>query len=158
MIESLNKMSKIVQRLTHERGEEPPPELIAEHMDVPIEKVRALLESLRDAISLDAPVGEDGGTVVGDFVEDPSAEMPDQALAVTERAKQTRALLEILSEREAKVLRMRFGIDEPEDLTLEEVGKSFELTRERIRQIETKALRKLRLPSGHRGLRGHIER
>jgi RNA polymerase primary sigma factor len=144
--------------MVQEGGEEPSPEQVAARMNVPVEKIRMLLEATREPVSLDAPVGEDGGATVSDFVEDLSFPAPDDALGDTELSRETRDLLKLLSPREEQVLRMRFGIDSPSDQTLEEVGKSFELTRERIRQIETKALRKLRLPSYHRKLKGHIER
>jgi RNA polymerase primary sigma factor len=158
MVETHNKLSKTLRDMVQEGGEEPTPEQIAHRMNVPVEKIRMLLEATRDPVSLDAPVGEDGGATVGDFVEDLSFASPDEALGDSELSRETRDLLKLLSPREEQVLRMRFGIDSPGDLTLEEVGKSFELTRERIRQIETKALRKLRLPSFHRKLKSHIER
>ncbi len=158
MVETHNKLSKTLRDMVQEGGEEPSPEELAARMNVPVEKIRMLLEATRDPVSLDAPVGEDGGATVGDFVEDLSFPSPDDALGDNELSRETRDLLKLLSPREEQVLRMRFGIDSPGDLTLEEVGKSFELTRERIRQIETKALRKLRLPSFHRKLKTHIER
>jgi RNA polymerase primary sigma factor len=158
MVETHNKLSKTLRDMVQEGGEEPTPDQLAARMNVPLEKIRMLLEATRDPVSLDAPVGEDGGATVGDFVEDLSFPSPDDALGDNELSRETRDLLKLLSPREEQVLRMRFGIDSPGDLTLEEVGKSFELTRERIRQIETKALRKLRLPSFHRKLKTHIER
>jgi RNA polymerase sigma factor (sigma-70 family) len=158
MVETHNKLSKTLRDMVQEGGDEPAPEQLAARMNVPVEKIRMLLEATRDPVSLDSPVGEDGGATVGDFVEDLSFPSPDEALGDTELSRETRDLLKLLSPREEQVLRMRFGIDAPGDLTLEEVGKSFELTRERIRQIETKALRKLRLPSFHRKLKSHIER
>jgi RNA polymerase primary sigma factor len=158
MVETHNKLSKTLRDMVQEGGDEPTPEQIAARMNVPIEKIRMLLEATRDPVSLDSPVGDDGGATVGDFVEDLSYPAPDEALGDRELSRETRDLLKLLSPREEQVLRMRFGIDSPGDLTLEEVGKSFELTRERIRQIETKALRKLRLPSFHRKLKSHIER
>jgi RNA polymerase primary sigma factor len=158
MVETHNKLSKTLRDMVQEGGDEPTPDELAARMNVPVEKIRMLLEATRDPVSLDAPVGEDGGATVGDFVEDLSFPSPDEALGDNELSRETRDLLKLLSPREEQVLRMRFGIDSPGDLTLEEVGKSFELTRERIRQIETKALRKLRLPSFHRKLKSHIER
>jgi RNA polymerase primary sigma factor len=158
MVETHNKLSKTLRDMVQEGGDEPTPEQIAARMNVPVEKIRMLLEATRDPVSLDSPVGEEGGATVGDFVEDLSFAAPDDALGDQELSRETRDLLKLLSPREEQVLRMRFGIDAPGDLTLEEVGKSFELTRERIRQIETKALRKLRLPSHHRKLKSHIER
>jgi RNA polymerase primary sigma factor len=158
MVETHNKLSKTLRDMVQEGGAEPTPEQLAARMNVPVEKIRMLLEATRDPVSLDAPVGDDGGATVGDFVEDLSFPAPDETLGDNELSRETRDLLKLLSPREEQVLRMRFGIDSPGDLTLEEVGKSFELTRERIRQIETKALRKLRLPSFHRKLKTHIER
>jgi len=158
MVETHNKMAKTLRDMVQEGGSEPTPEEIAVRMNVPVEKIRMLLEATRDPVSLDAPVGEDGGATVGDFVEDPSFPAPDETVGDRELSHETRELLKLLTPREEQVIRMRFGIDAPGDQTLEDVGKSFELTRERIRQIETKALRKLRLPSFHRKLKVHIER
>jgi len=158
MVETHNKLSKTLRDMVQEGGEEPTPEQIAVRMNVPVEKIRMLLEATRDPVSLDSPVGEDGGATIGDFVEDFSFPSPDDAVGDKELSHETRELLKLLTPREEQVLRMRFGIDAPGDQTLEDVGKSFELTRERIRQIETKALRKLRLPSFHRKLKVHIER
>jgi RNA polymerase primary sigma factor len=158
MVETHNKLSKTLRDMVQEGGEEPTPEQIAARMNVPVEKIRMLLEATRDPVSLDSPVGEDGGATIGDFVEDLSFPAPDDAVGDKELSHETRELLKLLTPREEQVLRMRFGIDAPGDQTLEDVGKSFELTRERIRQIETKALRKLRLPSFHRKLKVHIER
>lgn len=158
MVETHNKLSKTLRDMVQEGGEEPSPEQIAARMNVPVEKIRMLLEATRDPVSLDSPVGEDGGATIGDFVEDLSFAAPDDAVGDKELSHETRELLKLLTPREEQVLRMRFGIDAPGDQTLEDVGKSFELTRERIRQIETKALRKLRLPSYHRKLKVHIER
>ena len=158
MVETHNKLSKTLRDMVQEGGEEPTPEQVAARMNVPVEKIRLLLEATRDPVSLDSPVGEDGGATVGDFVEDPSFPAPDEAVGDKELSRETRELLKLLTPREEQVLRMRFGIDSAGDQTLEDVGKSFELTRERIRQIETKALRKLRLPSFHRKLKSHIER
>jgi RNA polymerase primary sigma factor len=158
MVETNNKLTKTLRDMVQDGGEDPTPEQLASRMNVPVEKIRVLLAATRDPVSLDAPVGEEGGSTVGDFVEDPSFAPPDEALGERELSRETRDLLKLLSPREEQVLRMRFGIDAPADQTLEEVGKSFELTRERIRQIETKALRKLRLPSFHRKLKTHIER
>ena len=158
MVETHNKLSKTLRDMVQEGGEEPTPEQIAVRMNVPVEKIRMLLEATRDPVSLDSPVGEEGGATIGDFVEDLSFPSPDDAVGDKELSHETRELLKLLTPREEQVLRMRFGIDSPGDQTLEDVGKSFELTRERIRQIETKALRKLRLPSFHRKLKVHIER
>jgi RNA polymerase primary sigma factor len=158
MVETHNKLSKTLRDMVQEAGEEPTPEQISARMNVPVEKIRTLLEATRDPVSLDAPVGDEGGATIGDFVEDLSFPAPDDAVGDKELSQEARDLLKLLTPREEQVLRMRFGIDAPGDQTLEDVGKSFELTRERIRQIETKALRKLRLPSYHRKLKVHIER
>ena len=158
MVETHNKLAKTLRDMVQEGGEEPTPEQIAARMNVPVEKIRMLLEATREPVSLDSPVGDEGGATVGDFVEDLSFSPPDTELGDKELSRETRELLKLLTPREEQVLRMRFGIDSPADQTLEEVGKSFELTRERIRQIETKALRKLKLPSYHRKLKVHIER
>jgi RNA polymerase primary sigma factor len=158
MVETHNKLSKTLRDMVQEAGEEPSPEQISARMNVPVEKIRTLLEATRDPVSLDAPVGDEGGATIGDFVEDLSFPAPDDAVGDKELSQEARDLLKLLTPREEQVLRMRFGIDAPGDQTLEDVGKSFELTRERIRQIETKALRKLRLPSYHRKLKVHIER
>jgi len=158
MVETHNKLSKTLRDMVQEGGEEPTPEQISVRMNVPVEKIRMLLEATRDPVSLDSPVGDEGGATIGDFVEDLSFPAPDDAVGDKELSEETRELLKLLTPREEQVLRMRFGIDAPGDQTLEDVGKSFELTRERIRQIETKALRKLRLPSFHRKLKVHIER
>jgi len=157
-VETHNKLSKTLRDMVQEGGDEPTPEEVAARMNVPVEKIYMLLEATRDPVSLDSPVGEDGGATVGDFVEDLTFPAPDTTVGDNELSREARDLLKLLSPREEQVLRMRFGIDAPGDLTLEEVGKSFELTRERIRQIETKALRKLKLPSFHRKLKAHIER
>jgi RNA polymerase primary sigma factor len=158
MVETHNKLAKTLRDMVQEGGEEPTPEQIAARMNVPVEKIRMLLEVTRDPVSLESPVGDEGGATVGDFVEDLSFPAPDDAMGDKELSHETRELLKLLTPREEQVLRMRFGIDAPGDQTLEDVGKNFELTRERIRQIETKALRKLRLPSFHRKLKVHIER
>jgi len=123
---------------------------------IPVEKVRAVMKIAREPISLETPVGNDGESHVGEFIPDDSGLPPDEAYAQMRFNDQTRQLLKTLTPREEKILRMRFGIDEPRDHTLEEVGESFSLTRERIRQIETKALRKLRLPSQHRKLKTYL--
>jgi RNA polymerase primary sigma factor len=158
MVETHNKLSKTLRDMVQEGGAEPSVEQVAARMNVSVEKIHILLEATRDPVSLDAPVGEDGGAAVGDFVEDFTFPSPEATVGDSELSREARDLLKLLSPREEQVLRMRFGIDAPGDLTLEEVGKSFELTRERIRQIETKALRKLKLPSFHRKLKAHIER
>jgi RNA polymerase primary sigma factor len=145
MYESLQKLTRMSRSLLQEYGREPTPEELAESTGIPVEKVRAVMKIAREPISLETPVGSDGESHVGEFIPDDSGLPPDEAYAQMRFNDQTR-----------QILRMRFGIDEPRDHTLEEVGESFSLTRERIRQIETKALRKLRLPSQHRKLKTYI--
>lgn len=156
MYESLQKLTRTSRSLLQEYGREATPEELAESTGIPVEKVRAVMKIAREPISLETPVGSDGESHVGEFIPDDSGTPPDEAYAKTRFNDQTRQLLKTLTPREEKILRMRFGIDEPRDHTLEEVGESFSLTRERIRQIETKALRKLRLPSQHRKLKTYI--
>ncbi len=156
MYESLQKLTRTSRSLLQEYGREPTPEELAETTGIPVEKVRAVMKIAREPISLETPVGSEGDSHVGEFIPDESGVAPDEAYAQMRFNDQTRQLLKTLTPREEKILRMRFGIDEPRDHTLEEVGESFSLTRERIRQIETKALRKLRLPSQHRKLRTYI--
>jgi RNA polymerase primary sigma factor len=156
MYESLQKLTRMSRSLLQEYGREPTPDELAESTGIPVEKVRAVMKIAREPISLETPVGSDGESHVGEFIPDESGLPPDEAYAQMRFNDQTRQLLKTLTPREEKILRMRFGIDEPRDHTLEEVGESFSLTRERIRQIETKALRKLRLPSQHRKLKTYI--
>ena len=156
MYESLQKLTRMSRSLLQEYGREPTPEELSESTGIPVEKVRAVMKIAREPISLETPVGNDGESHVGEFITDDSSLPPDEAYAQMRFNDQTRQLLKTLTPREEKILRMRFGIDEPRDHTLEEVGESFSLTRERIRQIETKALRKLRLPSQHRKLKTYI--
>jgi len=156
MYESLQKLTRTSRSLLQEYGREPTPEELAESTGIPAEKVRAVMKIAREPISLETPVGNDGDSQVGEFIPDDAGLPPDEAYAQIRFNDQTRQLLKTLTPREEKILRMRFGIDEARDHTLEEVGESFSLTRERIRQIETKALRKLRLPSQHRKLKTYI--
>lgn len=156
MYESLQKLTRMSRSLLQEYGREPTPEELAESTGIPAEKVRAVMKIAREPISLETPVGSDGESHVGEFIPDDAGLPPDEAYAQMRFNDQTRQLLKTLTPREEKILRMRFGIDEPRDHTLEEVGESFALTRERIRQIETKALRKLRLPSQHRKMKTYI--
>ena len=157
MFENLQKLTRTSRSLLQEYGREATPEELAESTGLPLEKVRAVLRIAREPISLETPVGADGEAHVGEFIADETGTSPDDAYARTRFHEQTRQLLKTLTPREEKILRLRFGIDEPRDHTLEEVGESFSLTRERIRQIETKALRKLRLPSEHRRLRSYLD-
>ncbi len=147
MIETINKLVRTSRQLVQELGREPIPEEIAERMEMPVEKVRKVLKIAKEPISLETPVGEEEDSHLGDFIEDVRVVNPHDAISSLNLAEQTRKVLQTLTEREEKVLRMRFGIGEESDHTLEEVGQDFNVTRERIRQIEAKALRKLRHPS-----------
>ena len=157
MIETINKLIRTSRYLVQELGREPNPEEIAERMDIPLEKVRKVLKIAKEPISLETPIGEEEDSHLGDFIEDKSVISPADAVINMNLSEQTRKVLKTLTPREEKVLRMRFGIGEKSDHTLEEVGQDFEVTRERIRQIEAKALRKLRHPSYSRKLRGYLE-
>ncbi|HEX9508146.1 MAG TPA: RNA polymerase sigma factor RpoD, partial [Myxococcales bacterium] len=147
MIETINKLIRTSRYLVQEIGREPTPEEIAEKMELPLDKVRKVLKIAKEPISLETPIGEEEDSHLGDFIEDKSLVSPSDAVINMNLAEQTRKVLATLTPREEKVLRMRFGIGEKSDHTLEEVGQDFEVTRERIRQIEAKALRKLRHPS-----------
>ncbi len=157
MIETINKLIRTSRYLVQEIGREPTPEEIAEKMEIPIEKVRKVLKIAKEPISLETPIGEEEDSHLGDFIEDKNILSPSEAVINMNLADQTRKVLATLTPREEKVLRMRFGIGEKSDHTLEEVGQDFEVTRERIRQIEAKALRKLRHPSRSKRLKAFIE-
>ncbi len=157
MIETINKLIRTSRYLVQEIGREPTPEEIAEKMELPLEKVRKVLKIAKEPISLETPIGEEEDSHLGDFIEDKAIVSPSDAVLNLNLSEQTRKVLATLSPREEKVLRMRFGIGEKSDHTLEEVGQDFEVTRERIRQIEAKALRKLRHPSRSKRLRSFIE-
>jgi RNA polymerase primary sigma factor len=157
MIETINKLIRTSRYLVQEQGREPTPEEIAEKMEIPLEKVRKVLKIAREPISLETPIGEEEDSHLGDFIEDKKFMLPSDAAVNMNLAEQTRKVLATLTPREEKVLRMRFGIGERADHTLEEVGQDFAVTRERIRQIEAKALRKLRHPTRSRKLKNFIE-
>ncbi|HHP7234433.1 MAG TPA: RNA polymerase sigma factor RpoD [Desulfobacterales bacterium] len=157
MIETINKLVRTSRYLVQEQGREPTPEEIAEKMEIPLEKVRKVLKIAREPISLETPIGEEEDSHLGDFIEDKKFMLPSDAAVNLNLAEQTRKVLATLTPREEKVLRMRFGIGEKADHTLEEVGQDFAVTRERIRQIEAKALRKLRHPTRSRKLKHFIE-
>ncbi|MBX2810935.1 MAG: RNA polymerase sigma factor RpoD [Myxococcales bacterium] len=157
MIETINKLIRTSRYLVQELGREPTPEEIAEKMELPLDKVRKVLKIAKEPISLETPIGEEEDSHLGDFIEDKSAVSPSEAVISMNLAEQTRRVLATLTPREEKVLRMRFGIGEKSDHTLEEVGQDFEVTRERIRQIEAKALRKLRHPSRAKRLKAFVE-
>ena len=157
MIETINKLIRTSRYLVQELGREPTPEEIAEKMEFPLEKVRKVLKIAKEPISLETPIGEEEDSHLGDFIEDKKFMSPSEAAISLNLAEQTRKVLATLTPREEKVLRMRFGIGEKSDHTLEEVGKDFLVTRERIRQIEAKALRKLRHPTRSRKLKAFLE-
>jgi len=157
MIETINKLIRTSRYLVQEIGREPTPEEIAERMEMPLEKVRKVLKIAKEPISLETPIGEEEDSHLGDFIEDKGVISPQEAVISTNLSEQTRKILSTLTPREEKVLRMRFGIGEKYDHTLEEVGQDFDVTRERIRQIEAKALRKLRHPSRAKKLKSFVE-
>lgn len=158
MIETINKLVRTSRQLVQELGKEPTPEEIAAKMEIPIEKVRKVLKIAKEPISLETPIGEEEDSHLGDFIEDKRVVSPATAVVNLNLQDQTRKVLSTLTPREEKVLRMRFGIGEKSDHTLEEVGQNFDVTRERIRQIEAKALRKLRHPSRSKRLRGFVDK
>ena len=147
MIETINKLNRIQRQMIQEKGREPSVEELSEKMEMPISRIRKVLKISREPISMETPIGDDDDSYLGDFIEDTTIDQPDGAATKTGLKESTVSILESLTPREAKVLRMRFGIHMNTDHTLEEVGKQFDVTRERIRQIEAKALRKLRHPS-----------
>jgi len=157
MIETINKLNRISRQMLQEMGREPTPEELAERMDMPEDKVRKVLKIAKEPISMETPIGDDEDSHLGDFIEDTSIDSPVDSAATEGLKEATQGVLAGLTPREAKVLRMRFGIDMNTDHTLEEVGKQFDVTRERIRQIEAKALRKLRHPSRSEQLRSFLE-
>ncbi len=157
MIETINKLIRTSRHLVQEMGREPTPEEIAERMEMPLDKVRKVLKIAKEPISLETPIGEEEDSHLGDFIEDKGVINPQEAVISANLSETTRKVLASLTPREEKVLRMRFGIGEKYDHTLEEVGQDFDVTRERIRQIEAKALRKLRHPSRAKKLKSFLE-
>jgi RNA polymerase primary sigma factor len=157
MIETINKLNRISRQMLHEMGREPLPEELAERMQIPEDKIRKVLKIAKEPISMETPIGDDEDSHLGDFIEDTTLELPLDSATSTSLKVATKDVLAGLTPREAKVLRMRFGIDMNTDHTLEEVGKQFDVTRERIRQIEAKALRKLRHPSRSETLRSFLD-
>ena len=157
MIETINKINRVSRQLLQEMGREPTPEELGERLEMDEVKVRKVLKIAKEPISMETPIGDDEDSHLGDFIEDGNITSPIDAATSEGLKEATREVLENLTEREAKVLKMRFGIDMPTDHTLEEVGKQFDVTRERIRQIEAKALRKLRHPSRSEHLRSFLE-
>jgi RNA polymerase primary sigma factor len=157
MVETINKLIRVSRQLVQELGREPSAEEIAEHMDMTADKVREILKISQDPVSLETPIGEEDDSHLGDFIEDQDALAPADAAAFELLKEQLEEVLHTLTEREEKVLRLRFGLDDGKPRTLEEVGKRFSVTRERIRQIEAKALRKLRHPSRSKRLKDYLE-
>ena len=157
MIETINKLGRTSRSLVQLLGREPSPEELSEKMELPLEKVRMVMKIAREPISLETPVGEEDDSSLGDFVEDKNAINPADAVVEQNLSDQTRRVLATLAPREERVLKMRFGIGERANHTLEEVGQDFDVTRERIRQIEAKALRKLRHPSRSKLLKGFVD-
>jgi len=157
MIETINKMNRISRQILQETGQEPDPALLAEKMEMPEEKIRKILKISKEPISMETPIGDDDDSHLGDFIEDASTVAPIDAAVNASLRDVCKGVLDTLTPREAKVLRMRFGIEMNTDHTLEEVGKQFDVTRERIRQIEAKALRKLKHPSRSDKLRSFTD-
>ncbi len=157
MVETINKLIRVSRQLLQELGREPLPEEIAKEMDMPVERVREILKISQEPVSLETPIGEEEDSHLGDFIQDDNVPVPAEAAAQTLLKEQLNEVLDTLTEREQKVLRLRFGMNDGRARTLEEVGKEFDVTRERIRQIEAKALRKLRHPSRSRKLRDYLD-
>lgn len=157
MVETINKLIRVSRQLLQELGREPLPEEIAEEMDIPVERVREILKISQEPVSLETPIGEEEDSHLGDFIQDENVPVPAEAAAFTLLKEQLEEVLGTLTDREQKVLKLRFGLDDGRARTLEEVGKEFNVTRERIRQIEAKALRKLRHPSRRRKLEDYLD-
>ena len=157
MVETINKLIRVSRQLLQELGREPTPEEIAEEMKMPVDRVREILKISQEPVSLETPIGEEEDSHLGDFIQDDNVPVPADAAAFTLLKEQLIEVLGTLTEREQKVLRLRFGLDDGRARTLEEVGKEFNVTRERIRQIEAKALRKLRHPSRIRKLKDYLD-
>ncbi len=157
MVETINKLIRVSRQLLQELGREPTPEEISEEMNMPVERVREILKISQEPVSLETPIGEEEDSHLGDFIQDDNVPVPADAAAFTLLKEQLQEVLGTLTEREQKVLTLRFGLEDGRARTLEEVGKEFNVTRERIRQIEAKALRKLRHPSRSRKLKDYLE-
>ena len=157
MVETINRLIRTSRQLLQELGREPTPEEIAEKMDMPVERVREIMKISQDPVSLETPIGEEEDSHLGDFIQDEHVAVPADAAAFTLLHEQLMEVLDTLTDREQKVLRLRFGLDDGRPRTLEEVGRQFNVTRERIRQIEAKALRKLRHPSRSRKLKDYLD-
>jgi RNA polymerase primary sigma factor len=157
MVETINKVKKVQSQLLHKNGQEPSVEDLAAELDMPQDKVREILKVAQEPISLESPIGEEEDSHLGDFIPDYDAPVPEEAATHTLLREQLNEVLATLTPREAKVLSLRFGIEDGRPRTLEEVGKEFNVTRERIRQIEAKALRKLRHPSRNKKLKDFLD-
>lgn len=157
MVETINKLIRVSRQLLQELGREPTPEEIAKELDMPVDRVREILKISQEPVSLETPIGEEEDSHLGDFIQDDNVPVPAEAAAQTLLKEQLDEVLDTLTDREQKVLRLRFGMNDGRARTLEEVGKEFDVTRERIRQIEAKALRKLRHPSRSRKLRDYLD-
>ena len=157
MVETINKLIRVSRQLLQELGRDPSPDEIAEELEMPVSKVREIMKIAQEPVSLETPIGEEEDSHLGDFIEDKEMMIPADAAAYTLLKEQLLEVLDTLTDREQKVLRLRFGLDDGRSRTLEEVGKEFNVTRERIRQIEAKALRKLRHPSRSKKLRDYLE-
>ena len=157
MVETINKLIRVSRQLLQELGREPLPEEIAAEMDISVDRVREILKISQEPVSLETPIGEEEDSHLGDFIQDQNVPVPAEAAASNLLRDQLNEVLDTLTEREQKVLRLRFGMDDGRARTLEEVGKEFQVTRERIRQIEAKALRKLKHPSRSRKLKDYLD-
>ena len=157
MVETINKLSRVKRQLVQELGRDPSPEEIAKEMGIPVSKVREISKVAQDPVSLETPIGEEEDSHLGDFIPDNDTPVPADAATYTLLREQLLEVLGTLTDREQKVLRLRFGLDDGRNRTLEEVGKEFNVTRERIRQIEAKALRKLRHPSRSKKLKDYLD-
>ena len=157
MVETINKIMRVSRQLVQELGREPSADEIAEKIDMPVEKVREILKIAQEPVSLETPIGEEEDSHLGDFIQDDNVPVPAEAAAYTMLKEQIGEVLTSLTPREQSVLRLRFGLDDGRSRTLEEVGKEFNVTRERIRQIEAKSLRKLRHPSRSKKLKDYLD-
>ena len=157
MVETITKVKKISSQLLHENGHDPSPADIAQKLGMPEDKVREIMRVAQDPVSLETPIGEEEDSHLGDFIPDDDAPAPAEAASHTLLKEQLNEVLATLTDREAKVLKLRFGLEDGKSRTLEEVGQRFEVTRERIRQIEAKALRKLRHPSRSKKVKDFLE-
>ena len=157
MVETITKVKKVSGQLLHENGHDPSPEEIAEKLNMPVDKVREIMRVAQDPVSLETPIGEEEDSHLGDFIPDDDAPAPAEAASHTLLKEQLNEVLATLTDREAKVLKLRFGLEDGKARTLEEVGQRFDVTRERIRQIEAKALRKLRHPSRSKKVKDFLD-